>query len=80
MEKEIKTENRLTIMEQKIDNLTSTVNKIDEKLDKHVEWEDEKYEKLDGKYSGKWVEKALLVVIGIAATAIVGAVFKLILR
>ena len=80
MEKEIKTENRLTIMEQKIDNLTSTVNKIDEKLDKHVEWEAEKYEKLDGKYSGKWVEKALLVVIGIASTAIVGAVFKLILR
>ena len=67
-------------MEQKIDNLTSTVNKIDEKLDKHVEWESEKYEKLDGKYSGKWVEKALLVVIGIASTAIVGAVFKLILR
>lgn len=60
----IKTENRLTIMEQKIDNLTSTVNKIDEKLDKHVEWEDEKYEKLDAKYSGKWVEKLTLAIAG----------------
>lgn len=80
MEKEIKTENRLTIMEQKIDNLIETVDKIDNKLDKHIDLEAKNYEKLDNKYSGKWVEKALLVVIGIASTAIVGAVFKLILR
>ena len=80
MEKEIKTENRLTIMEQKIDNLIETVDKIDNKLDKHIDLEAKNYEKLDNKYSGKWVEKTLLVVIGIALTAIVGAVFKLILK
>lgn len=67
----IKTENRLTIMEQKIDNLTSTVNKIDEKLDKHVEWEDEKYEKLDAKYSGKWVEKLTLAIAGGLIVAVI---------
>ena len=67
----IKTENRLTIMEQKIDNLTSTVNKIDEKLDKHVEWETEKYEKLDAKYSGKWVEKLTLAIAGGLIVAVI---------
>lgn len=67
----IKTENRLTIMEQKIDNLTSTVNKIDEKLDKHVEWEAEKYEKLDAKYSGKWVEKLTLAIAGGLIVAVI---------
>ena len=71
MENEIKTENRLTIMEQKIDNLTSTVNKIDEKLDKHVEWETEKYEKLDAKYSGKWVEKLTLAIAGGLIVAVI---------
>ena len=67
----IKTENRLTIMEQKIDNLTSTVNKIDEKLDKHVEWETEKYEKLDAKYAGKWVEKLTLAIAGGLIVAVI---------
>ena len=80
----IKTENRLTIMEQKIDNLIKSVDnvgknvdKVDLKLDKHVQWEAEKYEKLDSKYSGKWVEKAIIA-IGTAITiTIIGALITL---
>ena len=66
----IKTENRLTIMEQKIDNLIKSVDnvgknldKVDLKLDKHVQMEAEKYEKLDNKYSGKWVETGVVSII-----------------
>jgi len=65
----IKTENRLTIMEQKIDNLTDKVQDIACDI-----------KKLDDKYSGKWVEKALLVLIGIVATGLIGAILKIILK
>ena len=67
-------------MEQKIDNLIDDVKGIASDIKDHVKWEAEKYEKLDSKYSGKWVEKALLVVIGIAATGLIGAILKLILK
>lgn len=57
---EIKNENRLATMEQKIDNLTESVKDIHTDLREHVRWEAEKYNDLDVKYSGKWVEKAIV--------------------
>lgn len=73
----IKTENRLTIMEQKIDNLIEDVKGIASDIKDHVKWEAEKYEKLDNKYSGKWVEKAIIA-IGTAITiTIIGALITL---
>lgn len=73
----IKTENRLTIMEQKIDNLIEDVKGIASDIKDHVKWEAEKYEKLDNKYSGKLVEKAIIA-IGTAITiTIIGALITL---
>lgn len=69
--KEIKHENRLTIMEQKIDNLIDDVKDIAKGIKDHVKWEAEKYEKLDSKYSGKWVEGAIIAI----GTAIIIALF-----
>ena len=80
MDDKINNEKRLATMEQKIDNLIDDVKGIASDIKDHVKWEAEKYEKLDSKYSGKWVEKALLVVIGIAATGLIGAILKLILK
>ena len=80
MEKEIITEQRFTMLEVKLDKLTEKVQDIADDIKSHVQWEAEKYEKLDNKYSGKWVEKTLLVLIGIAATGIIGAIFKLIFK
>jgi len=80
MEDKINNEKRLATMEQKIDNLIESVDKIDSKLDKHVEWESRKYDDLNTKFSGKWVEKTLLIIIGVAATGIIGAIFKLIFK
>ena len=87
MDEKILTEKRLSTMEQKIDNLIKSVEKVGEnidkvdlKLDKHVEWEAEKYEKLDTKYSAKWVEKTLLVIIGLIISGLAGAFFKLIFK
>ena len=56
----IKTENRLATMEQKIDNLIEKVDEVSNDVKDHVKWEAEKYEKLDSKYSAKWVEKAIV--------------------
>ena len=83
MEKEVKLENRLTIMEQEIDNLINSVDnvsknvdKVNSKLEEHVKFEGEKYEKLDNKYSGKWVEKAIISIgTGIILT-ILTLIFK----
>lgn len=78
---ELKTENRLSIMEQKIDNLNEDIREVKndvkdiaQDIKDHVKWEAEKYEKLDNKYSGKWVEKAI---ISIATTLIVAAIIGL---
>ena len=62
-------------MEQKIDNLIEDVKNVATDIKDHIKWETEKYEKLDGKYSGKWVEKAIIsigtaVIISIILAAI----------
>lgn len=77
MEKDIHTEKRLATMEQKIDNIITSVDKIEKKIDKHVEWENEKYEKLDSKYSGKWVEKAIISIGTALIISILAAILKL---
>jgi len=74
---EIKTENRLATMEQKIDNLIEDVKEIASDIKIHVKWEAEKYEKLDGKYSGKWVEKAIISISTAVLVAIILAAIKL---
>lgn len=71
METKINTENRLATMEQKIDNLIEDVKEISNDIKDHVKWEAEKYEKLDMKYSGKWVEKLTLAIAGGLIIAIV---------
>lgn len=85
--KELKTENRLATMEQKIDNLIQSVDKVgknvdkvDAKLDKHVEWEAEKYEKLDSKYSGKWVEKAIISIGTAIIITIIGGIITFVMK
>ena len=80
MEDKINTEKRLATMEQKIDNLIEDVKEIASDIKDHVKWEAEKYEKLDGKYSGKWVEKAVIIMSTSVALAIIAAVLKLIFK
>jgi TolA-binding protein len=83
METKINTENRLTKMEQKIDDLKEDVievkdaiKEISNDIKDHVKWEAEKYEKLDSKYSGKWVEKAIISIGTAVVIAIVLAMIK----
>ena len=80
---EVKTENRLTIMEQKIDNLKddicdvkNDIKGIAKDINDHVKWETEKYEKLDNKYSGKWVESAIISIGTAVVIAIILAAIK----
>ena len=70
METKINTENRLATMEAKIDNLIEDVKEIASDIKDHVKWEAEKYEKLDQKYSGKWVESLTLAIAGGLVVAI----------
>ena len=65
MDERILTEKRLSTMEQKIDNLTKSVEEIGKDI-----------KSLDNKYSGKWVEKAI---VGIG-TGLVIAIISLILK
>lgn len=64
MERSINNETRLAKMEQKIDNIVEDVKEISKDIKDHVRREEEKYEKLDSKYSGKWVEKLILAIAG----------------
>lgn len=83
MENAIRTENRLTIMEQKIDHVSKQVESVkndvkvvSDIIKEHVKCEGERYQKLDEKYSGKWVEKAIISIGTAVAIAIVTAVIK----
>ena len=83
MENAIRTENRLTIMEQKIDHVSKQVESVKDDvkvvsdiIKEHVKCENDKYQKLDEKYSGKWVEKAIVSIGTAVAISIIMAVIK----
>lgn len=77
MEEDIHTEKRLATMEQKIDDLREDVKEIASDIKDHIKWEAEKYEKLDSKYSGKWVEKAIISIGTALIISILAAILKL---
>ena len=83
MESAIRTENRLTIMEQKIDHVSKQVESVKDDvkvvsdiIKEHVKCENDRYQKLDEKYSGKWVEKAIISIGTAVAISIIMAVIK----
>ena len=76
MEKSINNETRLAKMEQKIDNIVEDVKEISKDIKDHIRWEGEKYERLDSKYSGKWVEKLTLAIAGGMVIAILTFLLK----
>ena len=76
MERSINNETRLAKMEQKIDNIVEDVKEISKDIKDHIRWEGEKYEKLDSKYSGKWVEKLTLSIAGGLVVAIIVFLLK----
>ena len=76
MERSINNETRLAKMEQKIDNVAEHVKEISKDIKDHIRREGEKYEKLDGKYSGKWVEKLTLAIAGGMVIAILTFLLK----
>ena len=65
MDEKILTEKRLSTMEQKIDNLTKSVEEIGKDI-----------KSLDNKYSGKWVEKAIVGIGTGLVIAIISLIFK----
>lgn len=83
----IQTEKRLATMEQKIDNiidgvknLRTTIDKVDYKLDNHIKRESEKYEKLDNKYSAKWVETGVIAITTALIIASIVGLFNFIIK
>ena len=65
----VKQENRLAKMEQKLDNLITDVKEIKDDI-----------KTLDNKYSGKWVETLTLVIAGGLFVSIMGGIFFLIVK
>ena len=74
--KEVINEQRFTMLETKLDNLIDDVKEISKDIKDHIRWEGEKYEKLDSKYSGKWVEKLTLTIAGGMVIAILTFLLK----
>ena len=77
MDEKINNEKRLATMEQKLDDLKEDVKSIASDIKDHIKWEAEKYEKLDSKYSGKWVEKAIISIGTALIISILAAILKL---
>lgn len=75
-ERTLTTEKRLSKMEEKLDNIAEKVNNIASDIKDHVKWEAEKYEKLDNKYSAKWVETGVISIITAIIIAAIAGIFK----
>ena len=76
MDEKINNEKRLATMEQKLDDLKEDVKAIASDLKDHIKREAEKYDKLDSKYSGKWVEKAIISIGTALIISILAALLK----
>ena len=76
----IQTEKRLSKMEEKLDNLTEKVQDIASDIKDHIKWEAEKYEKLDSKYSAKWVETGVIAITTALIIASIVGLFKLFIK
>ena len=76
MDEKINNEKRLATMEQKLDDLKEDVKSIASDIKDHIRREGEKYEKLDSKYSGKWVEKAIISIGTALIISILAALLK----
>ena len=78
MESQVINEKRLATMEAKIDNIIDDIKEISNDIKAHVKWEAEKYEKLDNKYSAKWVESLTLAIAGGLVVGLVLYIVKLV--
>ena len=78
--KEVINEQRFTMLETKLDNLIEDVKEIASDIKEHIRWESEKYEKLDTKYSAKWVETMTLTIAGGLIVTIIGGITLFILK
>jgi tetrahydromethanopterin S-methyltransferase subunit B len=63
---------RMARIEQQVENIEKGVDRIEKALTSHVDWEANKYDNLNNKFSGKWVEK---VVITLSIAAISALIF-----
>ena len=64
------------VMKNELGHIKTDVADIKEAINKHIEWEAEKYEALDKKFANKWVEKGILVI----ATSVIAGAILLILQ
>jgi hypothetical protein len=62
------------VMKNEMQNMSKTVNGVDNKLDSYImedrEWKKELSKELEAKFAGKWVEKMLVYIIGGTAVSV----------
>lgn len=58
------TQERLAVIETKLETIQTDVADIKKALKEHVEWEDHKYKELDKKYASKIIEKIVYALVG----------------
>ena len=75
MAEKIRMAERMAKIETKVENIETVITEIKAMLKDHVDWEATKYSEMDAKYSGKWVEKAI---IGISIAVVSGIIVLLI--
>jgi len=56
---ELTTKERLIIVEGNMIHIKETTERIEKALLEHVSWEEKKYEDMDKKFSGKYLEKVV---------------------
>lgn len=71
---------KIARMEEKIDNISENVIELKDTLKDHVMSEGVKFDKLDKKYSSKWVERVVLGILMIMIGGFLTAVFNIITK
>ena len=59
-------------IETTVDNIVSDVSEIKNLLKDHIKWEGSKYNEMSERFSGKWVEKAIIGLASGVALLLIG--------
>ena len=72
-------ETQIAVMKTQIENIEGITARIEEMLQKHIDWCEEEREKLDTKYAPKSIATIVYWAAGVFGTAIIGALASLVI-
>lgn len=56
-------EYNFAVLEEKISTIKEDIKELKDSMQQHIKWEQARYNEIDDKHAGKWVEKILITTL-----------------